>query len=73
MFRVIGHLPRVPCQSCLSTNDKGDNEMNPGTVHKSPGIRLAAEENSGKPQLGDRLMEELCDQSEPQMGLLTSK
>ena len=25
-------------------NDKGDNEMIPGTVHRSPGIYLTAEE-----------------------------
>jgi hypothetical protein len=26
--------------------------MIPGAVHKSPGVYLIAEENSGKPQLG---------------------
>ena len=26
-------------------NDKGDNEMIPGAVHRSPGICLTAEEN----------------------------
>ena len=35
-------------------NDKGDNEIILGTVHRSPGICLIAEENSGKPQLRDR-------------------
>jgi hypothetical protein len=30
--------------------------MKLGAVHKSPGIYLSAEENPGKPQLGDRLM-----------------
>ena len=30
--------------------------MVPGTVHKFPGICLIAEENLGKPQLGDSLM-----------------
>ena len=35
-------------------NDKGDNEMILGAVLRSPGIYLAAEENPGKPQLGDR-------------------
>ena len=39
-----------------STNDKGDNAVKPGTVHKPPGIYINAEETSGKPQLGDRLM-----------------
>ena len=41
-------------------NDKGDNEMISETVHRSPGICLTAEENTGKPQLGDRLMKGLC-------------
>ena len=35
------------------TNDKGDNEMILGAVHRSPGICLTAEENPRKPQLGD--------------------
>ena len=30
--------------------------MIPGALHRSPGICLTAEENSEKPQLGDRLM-----------------
>ena len=42
-------------QSYLSTNGKGD-EMIPGAVQRSPGICLMADENLGKPQLGDRLM-----------------
>ena len=37
-------------------------------VHRSPGICLKAEENPGKPQLGDRLMKGLRDQTLPQMG-----
>ena len=41
--------------------DKDDNEMIPGAVLRSPGISLTAEENSGKPQLGDRLIKGLCD------------
>ena len=65
---------RVPSQRSLSpsvasvtsvANDKGDNEMILRAVHRSPGICLTAE---GKPQLGDRLMKGLCDQSIPQMG-----
>ena len=48
--------PRVSLQSRLSGNDKGDNEMIPGAVHRSPCICLTAEENSGKSQLGDSLM-----------------
>ena len=49
-------------------NDKGDNGMILGAVHRSPGICLTAEENPKKPQLVDRLMKGLCDQSSPQMG-----
>ena len=40
-------------------NDKGDNEMILGAVHRYPGICLTAEENPRKPQLGDRLMKRL--------------
>ena len=47
-------------------NDKSDNEMNPGTVHRSL-------YGWGKPQLGNRLMKGLYDQSSPQMLSLTSK
>ena len=39
------HLPRVSHQSSLMANDKGDNEVKPEAVHRSPGIYLAAEEN----------------------------
>ena len=42
--------------------------MIPGAVHRSPGICITAEENTEKPQLGDRLMKGICDQSSPQMG-----
>ena len=55
-FQAKGHLPRVSRQSRLSANDKGDNEMIPGAVHRAPGIYLTAEEKTGKPQLGDRVM-----------------
>ena len=34
---------------------------------------LQLRKKPGKPQLGDSLMKELCDQSSPQMGSLTSK
>ena len=47
------HLPQVSRYSRLSANDKGDNEMTPGTMHRSPGVYLRAEENPGKPHLGD--------------------
>ena len=40
-------------QSRLSDNDKGDNEIIPGTVRTSSGICLTAEENPGKPQVED--------------------
>ena len=43
-------------------NDKHDNEMIPGVVHRSPGICLTAEETPGKPQLGDHLMKRLYNQ-----------
>ena len=46
------NLPRESRQSCLSANDKSNNEMIPGDVHRFPGICLTAEENSGQPQLG---------------------
>jgi hypothetical protein len=35
----------------LVANDKGDNKMIPGAVHRSPVICLTAEESPGKPQL----------------------
>ena len=37
-FLAKHHLPRVSCQSRLSANDKGDNEMISWAVHRSPGI-----------------------------------
>ena len=49
-FLANDHLPRMSSQSA---NDKGDNEMILGAVHRSPGIYLTAEEIPGKPQLGD--------------------
>ena len=55
---------RVSRQSRLSTNDK-DAEIIPRDVHRSPGIYFTAEENPGKPQLGDRAT------SSPQIGLFT--
>ena len=53
---------RVPSQRPLAlsvasvrsvANDKGDNEMILGAVHRSPDICLTAEENPGKPQQGE--------------------
>ena len=67
---------RVPSQRPLAAsvalvkslaNDKDDNEMIPGAVNISPVICHTAEENSGKPQLGDQLIKGLCDQSSPQI------
>ena len=43
-------------QSSLSDNNKGDNEKMMEVMHRSTGIFLMTEENSGKPQLGDRLI-----------------
>ena len=40
----------------MLANDKGDNQMIPGAVHRSLDIYLTTEENPGKPQLGDNLM-----------------
>ena len=52
----------------LVAKDKGDNEIILGGVHRSLGICFTTMENPKKPQLGDRLMKGLCDQSFPQMG-----
>ena len=35
-------------------NDKRDNEMIPGAVHRSPDICLKTEETPGKPQLEEK-------------------
>jgi hypothetical protein len=70
---------RVPSQRPLAqsvtsvANDKDDNEMILGAVHRSPGICLTAEKNPRKPQLGNRLMKGLCDQSSPKMGSISFK
>ena len=58
-FLVNGHLPHFPRISrllLLSTIDKGDHEMIPGTVHRSPGIYFTVVEKPGRLQIGDRLM-----------------
>ena len=52
-FLAKGLTPSVTSLTSVA-NDKSDNEMIPGAVHRSPGICLQAEENLGKPQLGDR-------------------
>ena len=50
---VPSQWPLAPSVTSVAT-DKGDNEMIPGAVHRSPGIYLAAEKHPGKPQLEDR-------------------
>jgi hypothetical protein len=37
----------------VNGNGNGDNDMTPGSVHRSPGIYLTAEKNPGNPQLED--------------------
>ena len=64
--------PRVTSVTSVA-NDKGDNEMILGAVHRSPGICRTAEDNPRKPQLGGRLVKGLCDQSSPQIGSVSSK
>ena len=73
--RVPSQSPLAPSAASFTSvaNNMYDNEMILGAVDRSPGICLTAEENPGKPQLGDRLMKELCDQSLPQMRSLASK
>ena len=73
--RVPSQRPLAPSVDSVTSvaNDKSDNEIILGAVHRSPGICLAAEETPRKPQLGDRLMKGLCDQSSPQMGSLFYK
>ena len=73
--RVPSQRPLAPSVASVTSvaNDKGDNEIILGAVHRSPGICLTAEETPRKPQLGDRLMKGLCDQSSPQMGSHSSK
>ena len=62
--RVPKQRPLAPSVTSITSvaNDKGDDEMISGAVHRS-GICITAEENPGKSQLGDRLMKGLCDQS----------
>jgi hypothetical protein len=43
-FLVNVHLLRVSFQSLLSANDKGDNNVKPGAVHRSPDISLRLSE-----------------------------
>ena len=45
--RVPSQMPLAPSVASVTSvvNDKGDNEMISGTVHRSPGIYLTADEN----------------------------
>ena len=56
--RVPSQRPLAPnvASVTLVANDKGDNEMILGAVHRSPGICLTAEENPRKAQVGDHLI-----------------
>ena len=53
-IRVPSQRPLAPSVTSVTSvgYDKGDNEMIPGAVHRYPAY-LTAEENLGKPQLGD--------------------
>ena len=64
--RVPSERPLAPSVASVTSVANYDNEMILGAVHKSPGICFTAEENPRKPQLGNRLMKGLCDQSSPQ-------
>ena len=54
--RVLSQRPLAPSAASVTSdaNDKGDNDIILGAVHKSPGICPTAKENPGKLQLGDR-------------------
>ena len=54
--RFPSQRPLAPSVASVTSvaNDKGDNEIILGAVHRSPGICLTTEENPRKPQLGDR-------------------
>ena len=56
--RVPSQRPLAPSVVSVTSvaNDKGDNEMILGAVHRSPVNYLTADENPGKPQLGDHLI-----------------
>ena len=71
---VPSQRPLAPSDVSVTSvaNDKGDNEMILGAVHKSPGHCLIAEETLRNPQLEDPLMKRLYDHSSPKMGSLFS-
>ena len=45
------NVSRLSRQSLLSANDKGDNDVKPGTMQISHGIYFTAEENPENPSL----------------------
>ena len=61
--RVPSQRPLAPSVASVTSvaNNKDDNEIILGAVHRTPGICFTAEENPRKPQLGDNLMKRLCD------------
>ena len=61
--RVLSQRPLAPSVTSVA-NDKDDNEIIPGAVHRSLAFALQL----SKTQLEDRLMKGLCDQSSPLMG-----
>ena len=54
--RVPSQRPLAPSVASVTSvaNDKHNNEMIPGAVHRSPDIYLTDDKNRGKSQLGDR-------------------
>jgi hypothetical protein len=69
-LRVPSQRPLVPSIASITSvaNDKGDNEMILGAVHRSSGICLTAEENARKPHIVDHQLKGLWNQSSPHMG-----
>ena len=53
----MGTCPEYHASHVCQLMIRGDNEMILGAVHRSPGIYFTAEENPGKSQLGDHLMQ----------------
>ena len=45
LYAIVAVPPALVRVSRLSTNDKGDNKILLGTVHRSPGIYFTVEEN----------------------------
>ena len=70
--RVPGQRPLAPRITSVTSvaKDKGDNEMIPGAVHRSPGIYLPYSWEKNQKTLARRPSD---DQSSPQIGSLSSK